>query len=214
MPFVDTIAQMLKYAKFLKEILSNKRKLIEFETIALSEECLVIILKKLPPKLKDPGSFTIPCTIGDSHFEKALCDLGASINLMPFSVFRKLGMKEPKYTTISLQLADRSITYLRRVIEDVLVKVDKFIFLADFVVLDTEEDKDVPIILGRPFLGTGRTLIDVQQGKLTVRLDDEEVIFKVFNSLKHPSIFYSCHVVNSVDTLVSLNSISVQENLI
>jgi len=75
-PFVDAIAQMSKYAKFLKEILSNKRKLIEFETIALSEECSAIVLKKLPPKLKDPDNFTIPCTIGDSHFEKALCDLG------------------------------------------------------------------------------------------------------------------------------------------
>jgi len=80
--------------------------LTKFETITLSEECSAIVLKKLPPKLKDPGSFTIPCTIGDSYFEKTLCDLGASINLMPFSIFRKLRMKEPKSTTISLQLVD------------------------------------------------------------------------------------------------------------
>jgi len=160
--FVDAIAQMPKYAKILKEILSNKRKLTEFETITLSEKYSAIVLKKLPLKLKDPGSFTIPCTIGDSHFEKALCDLGASINLMSFSVFRKLGMKEPKSTTISLQLADHSITYPRRVVEDVLVKVDKFIFPADFVVLAMEEDEDVPIILGCPFLATGRTLVNVQ----------------------------------------------------
>jgi len=86
-PFVEAIAQMPKYAKVLKEILGNKKKLTKFEIIALSEECSTIVLKKLHPKLKDPSSFTIPCTIGSSHFEKALCDLGASINLMPFSIF-------------------------------------------------------------------------------------------------------------------------------
>ena len=91
-------------------------------------------------------------------------------------------MKEPKPTTVSLQLADRSITYPRGVVEDVLVKVDKFIFPVDFIVLDMEEDEDVPIILGRPFLATGRTLIDVHQGKLTLRLDDEEVVFKVLRN--------------------------------
>jgi len=108
------------------------------------------------------GSFTIPCTIEELHFEKAPCDLEASINLMPLSIFRKLGMQEPKPTTISLQLADHSIMYPRGIAEDVLVKVDKFIFPTDFVVLDMEEDEDVPIILTRPFLATGRALIDVE----------------------------------------------------
>jgi len=135
-PFVEAIAQMSKYAKFFKEILGNKRRLTKFEIITLSEEYSAIVLKKLPLKLKDPGSFTIPCTIENSHFEKALCDLGASINLMPFSIFRKLGMKEPKSTTISLQLVDHSIIYPKGVVEDVLVKIDKFIFPVDFVVLD------------------------------------------------------------------------------
>jgi len=200
---------MPKYAKFVKEILGNKRRLIEFETITLSEECSAIVLKKLHPKLKDLGSFTIPYTIGDFYFEKALCDFGVSINLMTFSVFRKLMMKEPKSTTIFLQLIDHFIIYPKGVVEDVIVKVDKFIFLADFVVLDIEKDKDMLIILGQPFLVIGKTLIDVQQGKLTLRLDDQEVVFKVFNSLKHPSVIYSCHVINSIDSLVSLNSISV-----
>ena len=109
-------------------------------------------MKRLPPKLRDPGSFTIPCTIGNSYFEKALCDLGASINLMPFSIFKRLGMREPQPTNISLQLADRSITHPMGIVADVLVKVDKFIFPVDFVVLDMEEDKYVPIILGRPFV--------------------------------------------------------------
>ncbi|XP_065617702.1 uncharacterized protein LOC136062520 [Quercus suber] len=143
------------------DIISKKQKLKEHETVMLIEESSAILQKKLPPKLKDPGSFTIPCTIGKSYFDKALCDLGASINLMPFSVFRKLSLGEVKLTTITLQLADRSIKYPRRVIEDILVKVDKFIFSADFIVLDMDEDEEIPLILGRPFLATGRTLIDV-----------------------------------------------------
>ena len=116
---------------------------------------------KLPQKLKDPGSFTIPCTIGNSIFERALCDLGASINLMPLSIFKRLGLGEARPTTVILQLVDRSLKHPRGVIEDVLVKVDKFIFPANFIVLDMEEDKEIPIILGRPFLATGRAMIDV-----------------------------------------------------
>ncbi|MGI4673517.1 retropepsin-like aspartic protease [Klebsiella pneumoniae] len=102
--------------------------------------------------------------MGNISFSKCLCDLGASINLMPLSVFMQLGLPEPKPTTMTLQLADRTITYPRGIVEDVLVKVDKLIFPADFVILDFEEDKKIPIILGRPFLATGRTLIDVQKG--------------------------------------------------
>lgn len=198
-PFAEAIAQMPKYAKFLKDIISNKKKLEGFETVKLNEECSSIVLKKLPPKLKDPGSFTIPCTIGNSYFEKALCDLGASINLMPLSIFRKLGLQEPQPTNISLQLADRSIAHPRGVVEDVLVKVDKFIFPADFIVLDMEEDKEVPILLGRPFLATGKSVIDVHQGKLTLKLGDEEVVFQVFNSMKNPSSFASCNMIQTID---------------
>ncbi|KAL4610105.1 hypothetical protein ACB092_08G028300 [Castanea dentata] len=149
-----TLEQMTKYAKFLKDIISKKQKLEEHETIMLTEESSAILQKKLPPKLKDPGSFTIPCTIGKSYFDRALCDLGASINLMHFFVFRKLGLGE-----------------------DVLVKVDKFIFPADFIVLDMDEDEEIPLILGQPFLATGRTLIDVQQGKLVLRVGEDEVTF-------------------------------------
>ncbi|KAI3451360.1 hypothetical protein Pfo_008025 [Paulownia fortunei] len=140
-PFVDALEQMPNYAKFMKDVMSRKMRLVEFETVNLTEECSAILQKKLPQKLKDPGSFTISYTIGGSFFDKALCDLGASINLMPLSVFRKLGIGEVKPSTITLQLADRSLIYPRVVVEDVLVKMDKFIFLADFVVLDMEEDQ-------------------------------------------------------------------------
>ncbi|XP_024031876.1 uncharacterized protein LOC112094637 [Morus notabilis] len=126
---------MPNYVKFMQDVMAKKRRLEDYETVKLMEECSAILQRKLPQKLKDPGSFTISCTIGDSHIEKALCDLGASINLMPLSVFQKLGLGEVIPTTISLQMADRSITYPWGIIEDVLVKVDKFIFPVDFVVL-------------------------------------------------------------------------------
>ncbi|XP_061343130.1 uncharacterized protein LOC133289247 [Gastrolobium bilobum] len=159
-------------AKFMKDLLSKKRKLKECETMALTEECSAIIQKKLPPKLKDPGSFSIPIEIGNIEVGKALCDLGASINLMPLSMCRALGIKELKPTTVSLQLADRSIRRLDGVIEDVLVKIDKFIFPADFVVLNMEEDTEIPLLLGRPFLATARAMIDVEQGKLMLRVNE------------------------------------------
>ena len=90
-PFVDALSQMPSYVKFMKEILSSKKKLEEYETVSMTEECSAVLMKKLPTKCKDPGSFTIPCTIGNIEFSKALCDLGASINLMPLSIFKKLG---------------------------------------------------------------------------------------------------------------------------
>ena len=101
------------------------------------------------------------CTIGNAIFERALCDLGANINLMPLSIFRRLGLGEARPTTVTLQLVDRFLKHSRGVIEDVLVKVDKFIFPMDFIILNMEEDKEISIILGRPFLATGRAMIDV-----------------------------------------------------
>ncbi|KAL5564312.1 hypothetical protein UlMin_027476 [Ulmus minor] len=179
-PLVEALVRMPNYVKFMKDILTKKRQFGEFETVALTRECSAVLQNKLPPKLKDPGSFTIPCSIGNQYFGKALCDLGASINLMPMSIFKKLGIGEARPTTVSLQLADRSLAHLEGKIEDVLVKVDKFIFPVDFIVLDYEADLEVPIILGRPFLATGRTLIDVQKGELTMRVQDEQVTFNVF----------------------------------
>ncbi|XP_047147958.1 uncharacterized protein LOC124820332 [Vigna umbellata] len=184
-PFAKALEQMPSYAKFMKDLLSKKRKLQEEETIMLTEECSAIIQQKLPPKLKDSGSFVIPCEIGNITVGKALCDLGASINSMPLSIFKRLGIGEVKPTMITLQLAYRSMTYPYGIVEDVLVKVDKFIFPADFVVLDIEEEAKVPIILGRPFLATGRALIDVEQGELMLRVVDEKVTFSINEVVNH-----------------------------
>ncbi|XP_024022414.1 uncharacterized protein LOC112091909 [Morus notabilis] len=201
-PFVDALKQMPNYAKFMKEVMSKKRKLEDSETGKLTEECSAIIKRQLPEKLKDPGSFTIPCTIGKSTFEKALCDLGASINLMPLSVFRKLGPGEVTPTTISLQMADRSITYPWGIIEDILVKVDKFILPVDFVVLDMEEDQETPIILGRPFLATRRDLIDVHSGNLTLRVNEEKAIFNILNPKRSPQEKPTCNRVEELKSCI------------
>lgn len=200
-PFAEALAQMPNYTRFLKEVMSNKKKLEEFETIKLTEGCSDI-LQKLLHKLKDPGSFNIPCNIGGITFNRALCDLGASINLMPLSVFKKLGLGEVKPTTLTLQLVDRSITYPKDMIEDVLVKVDKFIFPVDFVVLDMEENEKIPLILGRPFLATGRALIDVQEGKLTLRVNEEHVTFNIHQVEKPKEKVNICNIVQSADAVL------------
>ncbi|XP_038896291.1 uncharacterized protein LOC120084563 [Benincasa hispida] len=167
--------------------LDEKEKVSEKKVIALMQECNALVSNKLQQKQKDPGSFTVPCSIGGLDVGHALCDLGASINLMPLSVFKKLGIGEAQPISVTLQLVDRIIKYPEGKIEDVLVKVDNLIFPADFIILDYEADREVPIILGRPFLVTGKVLIDVHKGELTMRVDNEEVKFNVLNALKFPN---------------------------
>ena len=194
---------MPSYAKFMKKIISHKRKIRDDEIILLTGECSAILQNKLPSKLKDLRSFTIPCVIGDIYFNKALYDLGASINLMPLSIFRKFRVGEVKPTMMSLQLADRSIKHPRGIIEDVLVKVDKLIFLVDFVVLNMEEDREVPLILGRPFLATGKAVIDIREGKLELWVQNEKVTFNVFNATKFPLEVDSCLRVDVIEEVVT-----------
>ncbi|XP_061363654.1 uncharacterized protein LOC133307202 [Gastrolobium bilobum] len=186
----------------MKDLLSRKRKLKECVTVTLTEECSAIIQKKFPPKLQDPGSFSIPIEIGNIDVGKALCDLGASINLMSLSICKALGTHELKPTKVSLQLVDRSTRRPDGVIEDVLVKIDKFIFPADFVILDMQEDAEIPLLLGRPFLATARAMIDVEQGKLMLRVNDETVTIDVLESMKHPSDRGDCFKVDIINDAV------------
>ncbi|XP_021979143.1 uncharacterized protein LOC110875253 [Helianthus annuus] len=183
--FVEALAKMLKYTKCLKDLLTNKKKLEDLSTVTLSEECSAVVQNKLPKKMTDPGSFTIPCLIGNLTVSNALADLGASINLMPYSIFAKLDLGEPSPTRMSIQLADRSVKYPRGIVENMLVKVDKFVFPVDFVILDMDEDSEVPLILGRPFLATARALIDVYDSKLTLRVDEDKVTFDIQHSMRH-----------------------------
>ncbi|XP_061375995.1 uncharacterized protein LOC133318067 [Gastrolobium bilobum] len=183
-------AQKQQHARFL-----------EIFKMALIEECSAIIQKKFPPKLRDPGSFNIPIAIGNINVGHALCDLGASINLMPLSVMKSVRISELKPTMVSLQLADRTLRRPNGVIEDVLVKVDKFIFPADFVVLDMEEEGDMPLLLGRPFLATARAMIDTEKGKLELRMDDEKVTINVFSAMKHAEDNGDCFRVDIIEKM-------------
>ncbi|KAK8696756.1 hypothetical protein V6N13_001883 [Hibiscus sabdariffa] len=180
LPLVEALQQMPNYERFLKDMVSRKNRIGEFETAAATETCLAMMHNKVPTKRTDPGSFTIPCSIGHNYSTKALCDPSASINLMPKSVFQKLGIGEAKPTTVMLQLADHSFVQPEGKIEDILVRVDKFIFPADFLILDCEADEHPPIILGRPFLATSRTKIDFEKGELALHVDREQVKIKVF----------------------------------
>ncbi|KAI5328171.1 hypothetical protein L3X38_027567 [Prunus dulcis] len=214
LPLLDVIRNMPAYGKFFKELNTYKRKYGPNEKVMVSENVSVVLQRKLPPKLKDPGSFSINITIGDKLVEKAMLDLGPSINLMPYSMYLQLGLGGLKATTISLQLADRSVKYPRAIVEDILVQVDKLILPADFVVLDMEEaplhDHELPILLGRPFMATAKTIIDVQNGLLTVL--GETIQFKVFESLSHPSSSIDCCSIDVLDSLVFSKFLLAQSN--
>ncbi|XP_059295617.1 uncharacterized protein LOC132048953 [Lycium ferocissimum] len=186
-PLVELLQEVPKYAKYIKDVVVNKRRWTEFEIVALTEECSSRVRSKIPPKLKDPCSFMISITISNIEVGLALCDLGASINLMPTSVFRTLGLGEPRPMIITLQLADRSLAYPDSIIEDVLVKVGLFILPVDFVILDYEADKSVPLIIGRVFLATVDAVIRVRDGKMSMVVDGQEAIFDVFKATKLPA---------------------------
>ncbi|XP_020204611.1 uncharacterized protein LOC109789952 [Cajanus cajan] len=191
--------QMPTYARFMKELLTKKRKVLEEETMELEAGCSAIIQKSLPQKSRDPGSFTLPVSIGNLSVGKALLDLGASINLMSLSMLKKIGEVEVRPTRMTLQLADRSIKLPHDIVEDMIVKVDKFMFLVDFVVMDMEEDVEVPLILGRPFMKTARVIIDMDDRKLKVRVQDEEVNFNVFEAMKFPKGNKNCFRIDVLD---------------
>ncbi|GJS25901.1 reverse transcriptase domain-containing protein [Tanacetum coccineum] len=159
-------------------MLNNKDKLIELTKTPLNENCSAVVLKKLPEKLGDPGRFLIPCDFLEFDNCLALADLGASINLMPLSIWKKLGLPGLNDTKMVLELADQTISKPTGVAENVFVKVGKFYFPADFVVLDFIADPRVPLILGRPFLRTTHPLIDVYKGEITLRNDDQSLTLK------------------------------------
>ncbi|XP_009763474.1 uncharacterized protein [Nicotiana sylvestris] len=144
---------MLAYAKFMKDILTKKRKIEETKAVKLTEHCSAILQNKLPQKCGDSGSFTIPCSSGTLNFDMSLCDSSASINLMPLSIYRKLekGIREIRSVPISLELADQTTIPPEGIVKDVLVWVDKFVFPVDFIVVNMEENKETPLIIRRPF---------------------------------------------------------------
>ncbi|GJV83562.1 reverse transcriptase domain-containing protein [Tanacetum coccineum] len=177
--FTDALTLMPKFASTLKTLIGNKEKLSEMARTPLNENCSAVILNKLPKKLGDPGRFLIPCEFSGINTCNALADLGASINLMPYSVWKDLSLPELTPTCMTLELADRSITEPIGIAKDVRLMVGKFQFPADFVVVDFEPDPRVPLILGRSFLKTSRALIDVYEGEITLRVGKEAITFNL-----------------------------------
>nr|GEV41038.1 hypothetical protein [Tanacetum cinerariifolium] len=182
--FADALLHMPKFSLMFKSLLNNKQKLFDLATTSVNEICSAVILKKLPEKLGDPDKFLIPCDFLELIECLALADLGASINLMPLSILKKLSLPQLTLTRMILELANRSTTRPTSIAEDVFVKVRKFHFPTDFVVVDYVFDPRVPLILGRPLLRTGRALIDVYGEELTLRVDDEAITFKVGQTSK------------------------------
>ncbi|CAM8946417.1 unnamed protein product [Rhodiola kirilowii] len=209
MPFTDAITYIPTYAKFMKEILTGKRKIDGTETVALSEEYRATMHQPIPPKLQDSGIFSIPCNIGGITVCRALCDLGASVSLMPYSLYAKLNLGDLCPSNVTIHLADYSCRIPRGVLKDVPVKVKHIYLLVDFIVLDISEDVDIPIILGRPFLYTAKAVIDMDRGSLALRVGSERVVFNLPDMSKSPSLFADCDILDSanVEDPISLTSI-------
>ncbi|GJV18941.1 reverse transcriptase domain-containing protein [Tanacetum coccineum] len=200
--FVDALLLMPRFAPTIKSLLMNKEKLIELAKIPLNENCSTMLLKKLPEKLGDPDKFLIPCNFPGMDVCHALADLGASINLMPLSFWKKLSLPELTPTRMTLELADRSITYPKGLTKDVFVKVGKFHFPTDFVVVNFEADPRVPLILGRSFLRTDRGLIDVYGEEITLWVDNEAVTFNLDQTTRYSSTNdKSVHRIDIIDAV-------------
>nr|GEZ73276.1 hypothetical protein [Tanacetum cinerariifolium] len=213
-PFVDALVHMPKFAPMFKKLLNNKNKLIELTKTPLNENCFAVVLKKLPEKLGDPGRFLIPCDFLEFDNCLALADLSASINLMPLSIWKKLKLPTLNDTKMVLKLADRTISKPTGVAKNVFVKVGKFYFPTDLVVLDFIADLRVPLILGRPFLSTAHALIDVYEGEIILRHDEQSLTLKCGDM---PSISYnnsqSLNKVDLIDATYCLNNDSNPEEV-
>ncbi|GJU28287.1 reverse transcriptase domain-containing protein [Tanacetum coccineum] len=199
---MDALTQILKYHKVLKDLLKDKEKLEELANTLINAECSSILLNKVPKKLGDPKKFLIPCILQDLEVCNSLADSRASINLMPLSIYEKLGIGSLKPTRMTLEMAKRSVALPKGIAQDVIVRVDKFNFLADFIVVDFEADPRVPIIFGRPFLRTAKALVDLYEEKLTLRVRNEQVVFYTDKSSRNNSRDnQSVHCINIIDFL-------------
>ncbi|KAK4381608.1 hypothetical protein Sango_2951500 [Sesamum angolense] len=203
-PLLDAIKQIPKYAKFLKELCTNKRKLKDKERIIFGKNISSVINRKLPEKCKDPGMFTLPCIIGNKRIERAMLDLGASINVMPYSVYQALNLSTLQDTNVIIQLADRSYVRPMGLVEDVLVKVNFVVSCGLLHSKDGVEGVNNPasILLGRPFMKTAKTKIDVDEGTLSVEFGGEIVKFNISEAMKYPNELQALYQIDVIDSVV------------
>nr|GFA68422.1 reverse transcriptase domain-containing protein [Tanacetum cinerariifolium] len=198
--FADALILMPKFASTIKSLPTNKDKLFELAKIPLNENCSAMLLKKLLENLGDLGKFLITCDFLGMDVCYVLADLGASINLMPLSIWKNLSLPELTPTRMTLELVDRSITLSKGVVEDIFVKVGKFHFSINFVDVDFEADPRVPLILGRSFLRTGRALIDVYEEEIILWVNDEAVTFNLNKTTRYSSTYDDLSV-NRIDII-------------
>ncbi|CAM8918047.1 unnamed protein product [Rhodiola kirilowii] len=193
----------------MKEIQTGKRKIDGTETVALSKKCSAAMHQPMPPKLQGSGSFSIPCDIGGITVRRALCDLGASVSIMPYSLYVKLNLGDLCPTNVTICLVDRSCRLPRGVSKDVPIKVKHIYLPIDFIVLDISEDIDITIILGRPFLYMAKAVIDMDRGSLALQVGSERVMYNFPDMSKSPSLFADYDILNSadVDDPIALTSI-------
>ncbi|XP_057791014.1 uncharacterized protein LOC131008136 [Salvia miltiorrhiza] len=210
LPLLDVIRNVPAYVKFFKELASKKRKFVDNEKVLVSEVANSIMQQPLPPKQRDPGSFVINIALGNGKEASGMLDLGARINLMSYSIFKQLELGDLKPTRMCLQLADRSVRYPRGVIEDILVRVGGLIVPVDFVVLEIgevhENGKEHTLLLGRPFMATTNTLIDVKNGTIKMTVLGESVSFSVHHSRALPSSSFTneCSYIDVIDGLAEM----------
>ncbi|KAK8286611.1 hypothetical protein V6Z12_D07G001000 [Gossypium hirsutum] len=196
---LNAIKQIPRYAKFLKELCTSKRRLIGNERVNLGENVSAVLQKKVSPKYNDQCMFAISCEKGNVGIKKAMCDLRASINVMPYSIYKLINAGPLKETGVIIQLADRSVVFPEGLLEDVLVKVNELVFPTDFYIINIEDDNSTnssDILLGRPFLSTVSAKIDVQSGTLTMEFDGE---INVYEAMSHPNSLSNISSIDMID---------------
>jgi hypothetical protein len=204
-PLLDAIKHVPSYAKFLKDLCTLKRKMNVKKKVFLAEQVSAILQNNNALKYKDPSCPTISCFIGEHKIEKALLDLGTSVNLLSYSVFQSLNLGKLKPTFLTFLLADRSVKVPIEIVEDVLVQVDKFIYLVDFIILDTqpvETFNPIPVILGRQFLATSNALINYRNGLMKLSFGNMTMEMNIFNICKQPEDDNDLQEVDLIEKLI------------
>ncbi|XP_021743980.1 uncharacterized protein LOC110710024 [Chenopodium quinoa] len=204
-PLTEAMTQSSRYSKFLKEILSGQRGRNDIDLVEVGKCYSALIHNDLPKKMKNPSNLSIPCKINGKLFQNTLCDLGAIVRIIPYSVFRKLKLGELLPTNMTLQLADRSIKFSKGGVEDVPLKIGAFTIPVDFIVLEIAEDDNIPIILGKPFLDTLGTLIDVKGALITLRVGNNKASFEL------KPMHESLSLVNGIMCMISSSTNKVLE---
>ncbi|XP_074314260.1 uncharacterized protein LOC141649469 [Silene latifolia] len=210
-PFIELLKKVPSYLKFMREVLTRKRTINDVETVALTEGCSAHLQNRTPPKLADPGSFSIPCHIGVQLIDNELCDLGASVSVLPLSLAKRLGFTKFHCTNMTVQMADRTLSRPLGVLQDIPVEIGRFLIPVDFVVLDIPEDNHTPIILGRPFLHTAQAVIDVGMRTLTFNVGGEELVFAKPATHRGSMRVLECHAIPAIgiDTPPMIESLSM-----